>query len=215
MLVPRLQTFSILTCAYHHGAQYLPELYDTIRQQILPPGWTLEWVVWEDGEHPVLETVVKDMVGKDTGVLYGATGVRRGQAVTRTAAFHASTGVVVMGVDQDDLLEPGALAALIEAFSTSVDLAYAAGSTWEIDQAGQRRLRQRHLPPGILPAGRALELWNREGLSTPWYPTATAFRRDVVTFFGGWPANVAAEVARRARHRRAMLIDSWRRSERP
>jgi len=256
MTIPNLQTFSILTCAFGPGAQHLPELYDTIRQQTLPAGWALEWVVYEDGDIPVLESVVAGIVGKDPRVRYGSIGARRGQPVARTSAFHASTGDIAMGVDHDDLLEQGALASIIEAFETNTDIAYVAGTTWELDESGQKRQRERHIEAGIIPAGHTLELWNREGFSTPWYPTATAFRRDVVTFFGGWPANVAgedtellacvtaafngmiinantvcrriwegqltrtpaviaaAEPARLARHSRATLVDSWRRTGR-
>lgn len=254
--VSALQTFSVLTCAHVNGSQYLPELYSTIRQQSLPPGWVLEWVVWEDGVDPRLASFVAELVGKDPRVRYGSNGTQNGPAVTRTQAFHASSGSLILAVDQDDFLEPGCLGAIIEAFSEDGDLAYVAGSTYEIDETGAKSPRERNLPPGRVPAGLTLELWNKEGLSTPWYPTATAFRRDVVTFFGGWPANVAAEdtellacvsaafdgvlieaatvcrrnwsgqftrtppflpaasSARIARHRRATLIDGWRRSGR-
>lgn len=156
-------------------------------------------------------------------------------------------------MDQDDFLEPGGLGAIIEAFDKDPQLAYVAGTTYEIDESCVKKPRACTLPPGKVPAGSTLHLWNSEGLSTPWYPTATAFRRDIVTFFGGWPAHVAAEdtellacvsaafdgclieagtvcrllwegqltrtqvfldtaaAARAARHRRATLIDGWRR----
>jgi glycosyltransferase involved in cell wall biosynthesis len=188
-----LRTISLLTPAHASVAQFLPELYRSIQSQLLPAGWVLEWVIWEDGDDPSLASVVAELVGKDPRVVYGASGRQSGPAVARTQAFHASRGEVVFGIDSDDVLEPGGLAKIIETFDTSHGIAWVTGATFEFDEHGNRTERSCLIAPGRLRAGQTIELWNTTGLSTPWYPTATAYQRWAVALLGGWPANVVAE----------------------
>lgn len=190
-----VKTFSLLTPVYAHAraAEFLTDLYASVAAQNLPPGWNLEWVVQEDGARPSLASVVDQIVGKDPRVLYGAHGIQGGPAIARNQAFHSSRGEVVFPVDQDDYLEPGGLSALIAALEEHSNAVYATGRTYEVDEHLVRTERSDFVDPGLVPAGHTLEIWNTQGVSTPWYPTATAYRRWAVELLGGWPANVAAE----------------------
>jgi hypothetical protein len=100
---------------------------------------------------------------------------------------------VVFPIDHDDYLEPGGLSPLIAALEEHSNAVYATGRTYEVDEQLVRTERSDFVDPGLVPAGHTLEIWNTRGVSTPWYPTATAYRRWAVELFGGWPANVAAE----------------------
>lgn len=186
-------TIDLLTPVHAAGAQFLPELYASIQSQRLPAGWSLRWIVQEDGDTPQISETVRSLAGKDPRVLYGANGRQGGPAVTRTQAFHAGCGEVVLGIDADDVLEPDGLAAVIEAFQAHPKAAWVTGRTFEFSADGHRKIRSSLIPTGPLPAGRALELWDTTGLSTPWYPTATAYRRWAVLLMGGWPAAVGGE----------------------
>lgn len=253
----QLRTLSLLTPVHRHtrAVEYLTELYASVRAQQLPSGWVLEWVVWEDGEWPSLGEELLQAVDKDPRVLYGANGLQGGPAITRTQAFHASRGDVVFSIDHDDYLEPGGLHALLTALEAHPEAAWATGRTFEVTEGQDRRERTDYIVSGVVPAGYTLELWNTAGVSTPWYPTATAYQRWAVSLLGAWPANgaggediellacvtaawggividehtmtrrrwdgqntrnpvvqAAAGDNRRARHKRATLIDSWRRS---
>ena len=190
-----VKTLSVLTPVHAHvrAAEFLTDLYASVRAQHLPVGWNLEWVVQEDGAHPSLTDVVDEIVGKDPRVSYRAHRIQGGPAVARNQAFHASRGEVIFPVDHDDYLEPGGLSALIAALEESPETAWATGRTYEIDEHLVRTERSDFVEPGLVPAGHTLNLWNTQGVSTPWYPTATAYRRWAVELFGGWPANVAAE----------------------
>lgn len=190
-----VRTFSLLTPVHAHSraAEFLTDLYASVRAQQLPPGWKLEWVVQEDGAQPALAGVVNQIVGKDPRVSYRAHGMKGGPAIARNQAFHASRGEVVFPIDHDDYLEPGGLSALITALEEHADAAWATGRTYELDEKLARSERSDLVGPGLVPAGHTLEIWNTQGISTPWYPTATAYRRWAVELFGGWPANVAAE----------------------
>lgn len=189
----KLSTVDLLTPVHAGAAQFLPELYASIQAQLLPPGWSLRWLVQEDGDRPQLADTVRELAGKDPRVHYGANGRQGGPAIARTQAFHAGTGEVVLGIDADDVLEPGALAAVVETFSAHPAAAWMTGATFEFDADGHRAVRPCTLSPGPVPAGRLLELWNTTGLSTPWYPTATAYRRWAVLLLGGWPATIGGE----------------------
>jgi glycosyltransferase involved in cell wall biosynthesis len=190
-----VRSVSLLTPVHRHDRveAFLTELYTSIQQQDLPAGWTLEWVVREDGEHPVLGDLVRQIVGKDPRVVYGANHTQGGPAITRTQAFHDSCGEIVLGIDHDDYLEPGGLRAMVEALVTHPRAAWVTGKTFEMSEQGEHSERETFVSPGYINAGHTLRLWNTEGISTPWYPTATAYRRSVVAFLGGWPANIAAE----------------------
>jgi glycosyltransferase involved in cell wall biosynthesis len=190
-----VKTLSVLTPVHAHAraAEFLTDLYESLRAQHLPSGWNLDWVVQEDGAHPSLADVVDQIVGKDPRVSYRAHRLQGGPAVARNQAFHASRGEVIFPIDHDDYLEPGGLSALIAALMESPGAAWATGRTYEVDEHLVRTERSDFVEPGLVPAGHTLRLWNTHGVSTPWYPTATAYRRWAVELFGGWPANVAAE----------------------
>jgi hypothetical protein len=49
-----LPTISVITAAYGPKAHYLPEAARGVQAQQLPAGWSLEWIVQEDGDHPAL-----------------------------------------------------------------------------------------------------------------------------------------------------------------
>lgn len=190
-----MKIVSVLTPVLAHGraAEFIADLYESIRSQNLPSGWALEWLVQEDGFNPLLADVVRQVVGDDPRVFYGAHLTQGGPALARNQAFHASQGEVVFSVDHDDCLVPDGLAALVNAFEAHPAAAWATGRTYEVDEYGVRTERHNHVGPGQVAAGHTLLIWNTEGVSTPWYPTATAYRRWALSLFGGWPANVVGE----------------------
>ena len=56
-----MPTVSILTAAYAPTAKCLPETIASVREQILPTGCDLEWIVQEDGVGPRLADQVNEL----------------------------------------------------------------------------------------------------------------------------------------------------------
>jgi glycosyltransferase involved in cell wall biosynthesis len=74
-----MPTVSILTAVYAPTAKYLPETIASVREQILPAGWDLEWIVQEDGVGPQLA----DQVNELPCVRYQANNAQLGLPHTR------------------------------------------------------------------------------------------------------------------------------------
>ena len=104
---------SVITAAHWSTADYIEEAMESLRGQVLPPGWNLEWIVQEDGANPSLG----DKLRRWDAVSYAANGRQLGIAFTWNLALSRAAGVLTQTLDADDLLLPGALAALIPLFA--------------------------------------------------------------------------------------------------
>ena len=107
-----MPTVSILTAAYVPTAKYLPETIASVREQILPTGWNLEWIVQEDGVDPGLADHVTEL----PYVQYQANNARLGLSQTRNLGLSRAIGDLVQVLDHDDVLLPGALTTLVSRF---------------------------------------------------------------------------------------------------
>ncbi len=103
---------SVLTAAHSSTADYIEEATESLRNQTLPYGWALEWIVQEDGANPSLG----DKLRRWDAVNYAANGRRLGITPTRNLALSRASGVLTQTLDADDLLLPGALSTLIPLF---------------------------------------------------------------------------------------------------
>lgn len=172
---------SIITAAYGPLATYFETTIHSVRQQELPEGWELEWLVQEDGPNPTLEALVAD----EPHVRYAANGAQTGISATRNLALTRATGDVVQVLDHDDVLLPGALATLLPRFDDP-------GTHWVVGQAddllpdGSRRTYESALPFGRVPAGTVND-WaiNHDG-NWPIHCAGLMLRTNLVRAVGGW-----------------------------
>ncbi|QQQ78249.1 glycosyltransferase [Saccharothrix sp. 6-C] len=174
-----MPTVSVITAAYGPSAHHLAETARGVRAQQLPPGWSLEWVVQEDGERPVLA----DALGAQAE--YGHNGTRLGIAATRNLALARASGALVQNLDHDDVLLPHALATLIRRFEEH-PIHWAVGAADDLLEDGARRSWDSAMPFGLLPAGDVNRWAERHGGNWPVHGGGLMMRADTLRAIGGW-----------------------------
>lgn len=176
-----MPTVSIITAAYAPSASYLAETISGVAGQALPPGWDLEWMVQEDGTEPSL---AGRFAGQDC-VRYNANGVQLGIPGTRNLALAAATGDLVQVLDADDVLLPGALAALIPQFEDN-SIHWAVGQADDLMPDGTRVLWKSALPFGTIPAGAVNKWAESHGGNWPIHGAGLMLRGTSLRALGGW-----------------------------
>ncbi|QIS09376.1 glycosyltransferase [Nocardia arthritidis] len=94
---------SIITPVYNPDPDHLKQACESVLSQELPRGWSLEWVIQEDGDSGVARDI---LCGIDDRIFFH-TGRRGGVALTRNLALANSRGELVKNLDADDILMPG------------------------------------------------------------------------------------------------------------
>ncbi|MGH3754141.1 MAG: glycosyltransferase family 2 protein [Pseudonocardiaceae bacterium] len=181
-----MPTVSILTAAYAPTAKYLPETIASVREQILPTGWRLEWIVQEDGVDPRLA----DHVDELPYVRYQANNTRLGLSQTRNLGLSRAIGDLVQVLDHDDVLLPGALATLVSRF-VDYPIHWAIGQADDLTPDGTRVAYQSALPYGVLLAGRVNAWATDHGGNWPIHCAGLMIRTDHLRALGGWVASPA------------------------
>ncbi len=172
---------SILTAVYAPVAQFLSETIANVTTQLLPRGWTAEWIVQEDGEHPALA----DRFAGIDFVRYEANGRRMPLSLTRNLALSRVRGELVQVLDSDDILLPGALATLIPAFDHP-RIQWAVGQADDLLPTGERRPFPPAVPLGLLPAGLVNDWAIDHGGNWPIHCAGLMIRTDALRALGGW-----------------------------
>ncbi|OXM51200.1 glycosyltransferase [Amycolatopsis alba] len=182
-----MPVLSVLTPVHPPSLPYLTEAYGSLVAQELPPGWTWEWVVQEDGETGLLDGVLP----ADERVLPGS-GRRGGPGVARMLALSRASGDLIKALDADDLLAPGALARDIAALEDPaigwttcrvLDL-FPDGTTAGVDSDPEE---------GPIERGAILRYWQRNGYVSSVVAGTLCIRRELLLDLGGWMALPASE----------------------
>jgi hypothetical protein len=178
---------SIITPVFDGGDAYLLDAYESVRSQVLPAGWTWEWVVQEDGRtgRP------GSLLPKDDQRVRFATGTRGGAGVTRTLGLARARGDLVRALDADDLLSDGALARDIAVLEGAPDVAWCVSAALDLLPDGS-------LTPGPYdpPAGPLSYPQLRKQFEMNRFPivsTHLTARTGLIRAVGGWPALPALE----------------------
>lgn len=180
---------SVLTPVHRAGAGYLDETLASVRSQVLPSGWELEWVVQEDG--PASE-IVDRLSGADE-VRYAANGAKFGAAATRNLALSRVRGALTQNLDADDLLLPGAVAALIAAFHSHSGVHWGVGQADDLLPDGSRASFPPDLPLGVVGAG-VVNAWAAaHGGNWPIHCAGAMYRTASLRAVGGWAGAPADE----------------------
>jgi glycosyltransferase involved in cell wall biosynthesis len=127
----------------HNYERFLRDAIDSARAQEHPDA---EVIVVDDGSTDGSREVIAEY-GEDVRPVLKEQG---GQASALNAGFRASTGDVVIFLDADDTLLPGAVAEIVRLFRDR-DVVKVHWPLWEIDDQGRRTGNVR--PRGSLPAG--------------------------------------------------------------
>jgi glycosyltransferase involved in cell wall biosynthesis len=174
---------SILSAVYPPTATYLPHTIESVRQQALPEGWTLEWVVQEDGDKPCLGELFAQL----PYVRYAANGRHLGPAVTRNLGLSRVNGDLVQLLDHDDVLLPSALATLVGVFEHHT-VHWAVGQADDLLPDDQRVGNPSALPFGFLMAGQMTEWAMNHAGTWPVHATGLMVHTAALRAIGGWPA---------------------------
>lgn len=175
---------SVITAAYAPGADagaLLSETASSIAAAELPPGWSLEWVVQEDGEAPQLAS----LPARWPFARYEANGHRYGPAITRNLALARASGVLIQALDADDHLLPGALTTLIPRFAEH-QIHWAIGQADDLLPDGTRRAYPSPIPFGLIKAGEVNKFAEEHGANWPIHAAAVMMRTVTLRALGGW-----------------------------
>lgn len=175
-------TVSIVTAAHAPHAVWLESCAASILSQKLPSGWDLEWCLHLDGTFPVPEL-------PDVPVFLSSSPTQLGASHSRNIAAARSRGDVLLHLDADDELLPGALENILPQYEDPLVSWVAVGVDDLVDST------RKPTPPlltGRVNRGVVSSLW-LEAYKLPFHSVGFSLRRDLFLLSGGYPALPAAE----------------------
>lgn len=97
---------SVITATQVGRTDFLSETAESVLGQVLPRGWSWEWVIQCDNQSA---DDVRLVLPADSRIKVQASGEHLGRAATRNLALSRAKGSLIQALDDDDLLLPGAL----------------------------------------------------------------------------------------------------------
>ncbi|MBS2538803.1 glycosyltransferase [Catenulispora sp. NF23] len=179
-----MNVLSIITAIYNPDAGQLREAYDSIRAQVMPDGWELEWVVQEDGRTGIAE----EILSSDDPLIAFGSGRQNGVAITRNLALARARGTLVKNLDQDDVLTKGVVMRDIEVLVSNPDVGWTTSRVLDLLPDGSTLGFDNDPPAGRLEPGVVLHHWRKHNFRLPVHPTTMCLRRELLTAVGGWMA---------------------------
>ncbi|MGL5866248.1 MAG: glycosyltransferase [Dermatophilaceae bacterium] len=186
----RTRVVSIVTPVHGPSARFLPEAYESVLAQVLPEGWSWQWLVQADGP----DIAIPDPLHRDDRVCLGSNRAL-GPAVARTTALARASGEVIRNLDADDRLLPGALARDLAALQARPEIGWVVSSALDLHPDGSTtRPDHDDPPPGLLEPGWLRTTWQAtDGHRLPVVPGTMSIRSDLLILLGGWMALPASE----------------------
>ncbi|WP_346267895.1 GltA [Streptomyces sp. SID4956] len=175
----------MITTIDESGNAHVRETGETVANQRLPRGWSLQWVLQADDSARTALDDVPDLAWISKSVTRTS-----GVAEARTTALQRADGVLTRVLDADELFPDVATVARdIEVLEANRDLGWVLAPV--LIRGRQLAGGSSTLPSGRLPSNSLLELL-RDG--TPPYPCMNAtIHTDLVVAHGGWPDLPSAE----------------------
>ena len=155
-------TVSVIVNNYDYG-RFLKEAIDSALHQSYP---SVEVIVVDDGSTDHSREIITGYADRIIPVLK----TNGGQASAFNAGFRVSRGEVVMFLDSDDVLLPGAVEQVVPLFQDA-DVVKVHWPLWEIDKNGEKTGQLE--PRGTLPEGDLREIVFREGPASHRNPPTT------------------------------------------
>jgi glycosyltransferase involved in cell wall biosynthesis len=171
------KVISIITPFVQKDARFLLDAYVSFSRTSLE----IEWLIQEDGINPV--GLPKHLLS-DPRVSYRANYMHLGAGGTRTMALLRAKGDLVVLLDADDVLAPGALEIFSSCFTHDIKWAYGQCVSWLEDSVVIERSVLKGRKYG---AGELLE--TARGLGhLPMYSLPGCYKRELLEHLGGWPS---------------------------
>ncbi|MGH3260719.1 MAG: glycosyltransferase family 2 protein, partial [Trebonia sp.] len=184
-----VKRISVITPVRQDTAVHLTAAHDSLRRQLLPGGWTWEWVVQEDGQ----TGAIVPLLPRDDSRLSLGTGRSGGPAVARNMALARATGELVKVLDADDMLIDGSLAREIDVLTANADVGWTSCRALDLLENGSRVGFEHDPPAGRLPRGGLLAHWQTHDHHAEVHPATLCIRRELLVALGGWMALPASE----------------------
>ncbi|SDM55486.1 Glycosyl transferase family 2 [Allokutzneria albata] len=175
---------SVLTAVRNAIPEFFAEAAASVAAQELPAGWELEWLVQEDGDDPAASELCP-------GARYEANGAQLGTATTRNLALSRARGELVAVLDYDDVLLPGGLGTVVNAFAEHPGIGWAVGQADDLVD-GVTVPYELKYPCGLVTAGTIGKLYEETGLCQV-ACAGLVMPTEIVRAFGGWAAIPRAE----------------------
>lgn len=169
---------TVITPVHAAGAGLLAQTAASVHAVELPTGWSVQWVVQEDGGQPTLRRTVLDLGGE-----YAHNQAQAGVSITRNLALARGRGELVFPLDADDELLPSGLATMIDTLVGGAGLGWVAGG--HVDGDG---VPDRHWQPDRARLWRRGELLARGAHPLGFHPNNLLVRTALLWRVGGWPA---------------------------
>ncbi len=194
---------SLLTALSSAHVDYLAHTWNSISSQDVPVGWEVHWYIQEDGPASTARSFVDSL--NSPFVHYASSDHAGGPAEARNLALTRAQGDVVMVLDADDTLTPGAISRTISLLDESnLWCGFAAlddrnGQLAQRDTGYSRRLGSASSPePRYAPfvpedwlghseRGDIRRCWELCGY-LPFHPATFATFARFIWDVGGWPA---------------------------
>ncbi|GAA5105015.1 glycosyltransferase [Nocardia iowensis] len=175
---------SVITPVHNPDPEHLKAACDSVTTQDLPAGWSLEWVIQEDGDSGIAEEILR---GVDDRIVF-RTGRKGGVALTRNLALANSRGELVKNLDADDVLTPGVLVRDITNLLSpeNSEVGWTTSRLLDLLPDGTTVGFDNDPPHGKLVPGAVLDHWRTHNFRLPVHPTTICIRRPLVTALGGW-----------------------------
>lgn len=180
-----MPVISVITACHPDRQQFLDEATHSVLSQVLPKSWALEWCLQFDGE-----VKSDDLEFIDPRVLVGFNRTHFGTAETRNRAIARSTGDVLIQLDGDDLLMPGALTSLLPHFE-DVHIGWVVGRADDLHLDGATEPFVPSVIGDIAP-GDVSNYW-LDGHLLPFHSAGFCARRELIIGAGMYPKLQAAE----------------------
>lgn len=174
---------SIITAVHEPAVHFLSDTWNSLKDQVLPRGWTWEWLVQEDGP-----AGAADVLPGDPRISVDANR-KGGAAITRNMALPRARGELVRVLDADDQLTPGALARDVQVLAEQSDIGWTTCRVLDLMPDGSTVGWEHSDPPrGRMSRGRTLDYFERNNFRLPVHPATLCIRHDLLLALGAWMA---------------------------
>lgn len=176
---------SVITACHPDMRKFLNQSAHSVLSQSLPANWALEWCLQFDGENQP-----DDLGFVDSRVLLGSNHTHLGTAETRNRAIARSAGDVLIQLDGDDMLVPGALTSLLPHFEDK-RIGWVTGRADDLHLDGTT---EPFIPSmtGDIAEGQVSTYW-LDGHLLPFHSAGFCARRELILRAGMYPKLKAAE----------------------
>lgn len=188
-----MTTIDLITAAGPSSEGFLHDLAGSIREQHVPVGWSVRWLVVCDGPDAAANAARARLADELGAHRTWSNHDRYWAGASRNRALAHSDAEWIQAVDADDALCPGAVAAWVREASARSTWCSFHAVDWFPDDGRTRRFPS-PFPPGPITAGAWLGHYERTRRH-PVHPLAILWPRALLVQVGGWAAAPSAEDA--------------------